>query len=86
VGLGLWNSIPGTLAVETAMYAAGIAVYLRATATRTGRRVRLWSFVAVLFLLYLVASFGPPPPTAKAVAWSGVAMWLLLVWAAWIDR
>ena len=28
-GLGLWNSIPGTLLVEGAMWVAGIALYLR---------------------------------------------------------
>jgi membrane-bound metal-dependent hydrolase YbcI (DUF457 family) len=31
LGLGLWNSIPGTLLVEGAMFAAGIWMYLRAT-------------------------------------------------------
>ncbi len=31
VGLGLWNSIPATLAVEGAVYAIGIGVYVGAT-------------------------------------------------------
>jgi hypothetical protein len=34
VGLGLWNSVPGTLAVEGGLYAAGIALYFRGTRPR----------------------------------------------------
>jgi membrane-bound metal-dependent hydrolase YbcI (DUF457 family) len=36
LGLGLWKSTPATLAVEIAMYAAGVALY--ATATRAKDR------------------------------------------------
>ena len=31
LGLGLWNSIPGTVTVEGALFAAGIALYVGAT-------------------------------------------------------
>jgi len=34
LGLGLWNSIPGTLAVELAIFAIGLALYLRTTTPR----------------------------------------------------
>ena len=34
LGLGLWNSVPGTMAVELTMYAAGLWVYFRATRAR----------------------------------------------------
>ena len=34
VGLGLWNSVPATLIVESAMFAAGVWVYARATRAR----------------------------------------------------
>jgi hypothetical protein len=44
-GLGMWNSLPLTLAVEFALFAAGIAVYLRATRANDGiRQYALWSF------------------------------------------
>src|SRR6185436_227625 len=38
LGLGLWNSLPATLAVELTLFALGVAVYQRATAPkdRTG--------------------------------------------------
>ena len=32
------------------------------------------------------SAFGPPPPTAAAVAWSAQAMWLLVIWAYWVDN
>jgi hypothetical protein len=86
VGLGLWSSIPGTLAVEGLMLAGGIALYTRATVPRdrigaTG----LWSLVVFLVVVYLASVFGPPPPTATAVGWSAQAMWLVVAWAYWVD-
>ena len=44
VGLGLWNSIPLTLLVEGVLFAAGVAIYLRATRARD--RVGTWAFWA----------------------------------------
>jgi hypothetical protein len=46
----------------------------------------LWVFVATLFILYLGAVFGPPPPSEKALAITSLAGWLLVAWAYWIDR
>jgi len=86
VGLGLWSSIPATLAVEALIFAAGIAVYTRATVPRDRiGSVGLWSLVAFLVVVYLASAFGPPPPTAAAVAWSAQAMWLLVAWGYWVD-
>jgi len=31
-------------------------------------------------------TFGPPPPSPEAVAWSAQAMWLLVLWGHWVDR
>jgi len=87
LGLGLWNSLPATLIVETTIFAAGIALYVRATRPRdrTGR-IALWALVAFLFAVYLAALFGPPPPSVAAVAWSDMGQWLLVAWAFWVDR
>ncbi len=87
VGLGLWNSVPATIAVETAMFVTAIWLYATATRPRdaTGRYA-LWSLVAFLSLTYLGASFGPPPPNVRALAFTGIAGWLLPFWAAWADR
>ena len=86
VGLGLWSSVPGTLAVEGLIFACGIALYTRATVARDRiGSIGLWSLVAFLVVAYLAATFGPPPPTAAAVAWSAQAMWVLVAWGYWVD-
>jgi hypothetical protein len=86
-GLGMWNSVPLTLIVEYVLFAAGIAVYLSATRAKdkTGN-VGLSSLVILLGVLYLASLFGPPPPSVKALAWSALAIWLTVPWAAWADR
>jgi hypothetical protein len=87
LGLGLWNSIPATLAVEAAIFAIGVASYTRVTAARDRiGAIGLWALVGFLLVVYAAAAFGPPPPDAAAVAWSAEAMWLLVVWGFWIDN
>jgi len=87
VGLGLWGSVTGTVVVELLLFAAGVAMYVRQTAPRdrTGA-VAFWVLVGFLLLVWLANIFGPPPPSASAVAWSVQAMWLLVAWGYWIDR
>jgi LexA-binding, inner membrane-associated putative hydrolase len=87
VGLGLWNSRAGTLAVEITMFAIGLAIYSSVTRPRdkTGA-VALASFAAFLMIIYLANFFGPPPPNIRAVAIAGLGIWLLMAWGFWIDR
>jgi hypothetical protein len=55
-GLGLWNSVPATLAVELTMFAAGVWIYVRATRPATaGARWGLVGMVAFLLLAYLAS-------------------------------
>ena len=87
VGLGLWNSLPGTLAVEGALYLAGIAIYLRVTRPRDA--IGRWSLAGLLVVLpaiWLASLFGPPPPSEGVLAWSALAGWLFIPWAYGIDR
>lgn len=87
LGLGLWNSLIGTLAVETGLYAMGIALYLRATTARDRTGVyAFWGLVAFLLLIWIASLLGPPPPGERAVALAGVALWLVIPWGYWIDR
>jgi hypothetical protein len=86
-GLGLWNSLPATLAVESAVFATGVWLYLRET--RPKDRVGTWaliSLVVFLILAWMGAIFGGPPPGEKAMAWGGISLWLMPLWAAWTDR
>lgn len=87
LGLGLWNSVPGTLAVELTIFGAGLMLYLRETERRDRvGSAGLWTLVAFLLIAYVASAFGPPPPSAAAVVWSAQAMWLLVMWGYWIDQ
>ena len=87
IGLGLWNSVAGTIVVETLLFAAGIAIYCRATKPRDrAGSIGLWLLVAFLGLVYLANVVSPPPPSSSAVAWTAQAMWLLVLWGYWVDR
>ncbi|MBX9601559.1 MAG: metal-dependent hydrolase [Bryobacteraceae bacterium] len=87
VGLGLWNSIAGTLAVEFAMSIAAVWVYLRVT-RGTGPRaaLALWSLIALLVILYVGSAFGPPPPDERTTAFFALSALLTPFWGAWIER
>jgi hypothetical protein len=88
LGLGLWNSVAGTVLVEAVMFVAGVWLY--ATATRARDRAGsygFWSLIAVLLLFYVGSLFSPPPPSRTALAVGGIIFgWLFVVWAWWADK
>jgi len=87
-GLGLWNSVPGTIAVETLMMAVGVWMYVRAT--RAKDRIGRWAFLAYVVLLvaiYFADASSPPPDSVREIAWAGIAAAVILIpWAWWFDR
>ncbi len=87
VGFGLWNHPVAAIALEVALFALGVFLYLRATrpVDRTGT-VAFWFLVAFLGIIHAANLLGPPPPSVTAIAWTGQAQWLLVAWAYWIDR
>ena len=86
-GLGLWNSIPATLAVESLLFATGVWIYVNATKPLNAKGVwGMWTFIAFAVVAYLGAAFGPPPPGVNALAWSAQSVWLLVAWAYWFDK
>jgi hypothetical protein len=88
LGLGLWNSLAGTLIVEFGLFAMGIWLYVKTTVARDRiGSVGLWCLLVFLALVELANLLGPPPPPgASAVAMAGLAMWLLVLWGYWVDR
>ncbi len=87
VGLGLWNSLPATIAVEVLFFGAGLAIYLGCTRARDNiGRYGFWALMAFLFLGWASSLFAGAPPSATALAWGGVAMWLTAPWGWWADR
>jgi len=86
LGLGLWNHPAAELLLEGGMYAGGAWIYFRSTRPRDA--IGRWAVPALLLTLgaiWLGASFGPPPPSVDAVAWSGLIGWLFFAWAWWGD-
>ena len=88
VGLGLWHSVPGTMAVEIAMFAIGSYLYLTATRGRDAvGRYAVGVMIAVLFLLYVFTANAAPPPNVRALGIGGLVFGALFpLWAWWGDR
>jgi len=87
IGMDAWSSLPLTLAIELPLFALGVWLYARASSPKDA--VGRWGLVAlVVFLLVIYAGnlFGPPPPSAVAIAWVGQLQWLLVIWGYWIDK
>jgi hypothetical protein len=87
LGAGLWNSLPATLIAEFALFGAGLWIYHRAAVARdTLGKVLLWTFAITLVVLYAAAVFGPPPPSERVLAYTGLLGWAFIAWGYWIDR
>jgi hypothetical protein len=87
VGLGLWNSVGGTVIIESALYIAGVWIYLRSTRARD-RLGDILAWVLIIFLaVAYVASMKPPASeTPQTIAWGAQATWLIIALAWWTDR
>lgn len=86
-GLGLWNSVWSTVTVELLLFFGGLYIYLKDTRAKDRVGIfALWGFVVFMVVVWMGAVFGPPPPSEAAIKWSGMSIWLAVVWAYWIDR
>jgi membrane-bound metal-dependent hydrolase YbcI (DUF457 family) len=87
VGLGLWNSIPGTLVVEGIFFSAAVFAYVRSTRPRQKAGTwSLWALIMLTVMIWVSGPWSPPPPNERAIAWVGLAMWLFPLWGTWIER
>jgi len=80
LGLGMWNSVPLTVAVESLMFAGAVAFYAN------GRRMSrgFWILIAFLALIYVSSVAGPPPPSVTAIGLSMVILVPVIWW--WGNR
>ncbi len=86
VGLALWNSVPGTLVVESVISLAGLWIYLRTTRARDRiGRWAFWSLMVALGFLYTTSIYAAPPPSERALAYFALTGWLVPLWAWWAD-
>jgi len=88
VGLGLWNSVAGTLIVEGLLFVTGTVIYMGTTRPRDGiGRWGFWALIVVLLGSYISTLFAPPPTDMKAIAVFGIVFgWLFVLFAWWVDR
>jgi hypothetical protein len=78
VGLGLWRYPVTETAVEFALAIAGLAVYFRSTpGLSLRRRMALVALCVTIAVVQLAGAFGPPPPSVKAMAVAGLALYLI---------
>jgi len=87
LGLGLWNSVAATIAVEVPMFAVGVWTYARATRARDAPgRWAFAAFVGFLLAAYFMNIGSPPPGVTALVAVALAGTGVLVVWAWWFDR
>ena len=88
VGLGLWNYLGISLALEALVLAGGLWLYLSRTRalTRVGH-IGPVVFAVLMFAMQVGMLFAPYPPTPAAVATSALIAYVAFaVVAGWIDR
>jgi len=86
-GLGLWNSVPATLAVEGGFWVLAIIVYVRDTQAKSrAGYVAFWIGIAVFTLLWFgnITRGADPDPTRAGIG--GLVVFSLVVaWAYWMN-
>ena len=86
LGLGLWDRRWTTVAVELALLAAGVAVYLLQTKAKNKMgSFGFWAFVVLILAAYGVIVFGPVPTTVNKLAIGALSSLLFVPFAWWFD-
>jgi hypothetical protein len=87
VGLGLWNQVDVTIALEVGLLVAGGALYIGATRALPGGGASLRIAAVVLVALAVATPFLPPPPSESAFAVESLVGYVALAaLAEWVDR
>ena len=84
VGLGLWNFPIIEIVLEVLLFGLGAFLYFKSSNFK--RKTSFWILIAFLLVVHLMNLLGPPPPDTMAVAWSANLMWLIILWAWWIEK
>lgn len=87
VGLGLWNNRAATIIVEFILFFGGALLYWQSTKPQNKAGMYGFYFLILFFVvIYVMNVFGDPPPNAEAIGYVGLAQWLFIFWAYWVDR
>src|ERR1700677_2537457 len=83
-GLGLWNSVAGTIVVEGILFAAGLWVYLKATqADDMAGQLGFWALCGILTVVFVSIFLLPAPKSESLVAIAGQVQLLFVAWGFW---
>jgi hypothetical protein len=86
-GLGLWNSIPGTMLLESGMFSIAVWMYIHVTRPRdwVGKYI-FFFFVFMLFLLYVEIPFSSPQQGSRLLDYAPIILTVIpLALASWFD-
>ncbi len=90
VGLGLWNSIWGTIIIEGSLFIIGVYFYLKSKpGFNKKRNIIFWSMISLLLVAYFWGIFGPKPPEnipESAIAWAGFSIWIIVIMGYFADK
>ncbi|GAA4040286.1 hypothetical protein GCM10022409_27680 [Hymenobacter glaciei] len=87
LGLGLWNSMAGTQAVEALFFFVGLYGYLRTTRARNRQGCYgVWGLAAFILLVHISSLLSQEPMTTAVIGWGGQLLWLPVLLAYWVDR
>jgi hypothetical protein len=87
VGLGLWNQIDVTLALELGVLVAGGALYAGISVPRAGKEMPTRVVAVLLVAIAIATPFLPPPPDSMMFGVEALAGYAALAVAAeWMDR
>ena len=85
--MGLWHYKILTFVLESALFAGGIYLYLKATTPRNKTGVyAFWGLIGFMYLIHLANIFGPPPTDVSTLGWAAQFQWIFVLWAYWADR
>jgi len=87
VGLGLWNSVAGTVVVEVLLFGIMVFIFLKAFKFRDLKgKLEIAALILFLVVIYFSNILGPPPPSIKLIGYVGLSQWLLVAWGYYIDN
>ncbi|MCX2718107.1 metal-dependent hydrolase [Lentiprolixibacter aurantiacus] len=84
VGLGLWNHPVAAVVLELSLFSLGVLLYLKSSVYK--RKTAFWLLIVFLLTIHIMNLFSPPPPNTMAVAWSANLVWIIVLWAWWIEK
>ena len=85
-GLGLWNSLPLTIAVEVVLFAAGIWVYFNATKAKDAvGELGFWVFGGLMVVAFIGVILMPLPKNADWISMGSLVPFLFVAGAYWLD-